>query len=154
VSEESRYEMPQRFTVAQAEALLPAVEQGIRDALELKRFFDESNAVLEQETRRIMMSGGAMVNASRLEAEKSRRDTCAVKLNSAIEHVQSFGCEVKDLDIGLLDFRCWYRGEEVYLCWKLGETGITHWHGLTEGFRGRKAIDAAFLREHRGDPVA
>jgi len=39
------------------------------------------------------------------------------------------------------------------LCWKLGETGITHWHGADEGFRGRKAIDDEFRATHRGDTV-
>jgi hypothetical protein len=58
---------------------------------------------------------------------------------------------VKDLDIGLIDFRCYYHGEEVYLCWKLGEPGIAWWHGLEEGYRGRRPIDEEFLKHHRGE---
>jgi len=140
--------MAQHFTVAEAESLLPVVERAIRDAIELKQFYIQAEQVLEQESRRITMSGGAMVNSVKLQAERSRRDTCAQQLNQAIEKIHSFGCEVKDLDIGLIDFRTFYRGEEVYLCWRLGETGITHWHGITEGFRGRKPIDDDFLRQH------
>jgi hypothetical protein len=146
--------MHQHFTVDQAEKLLPHVEQAIRDAIELKKFYAQAELVLEQESRRIAMSGGAMVNSGKLQAERSRRDTCAQQLNQAIEKIHSYGCEVKDLDIGLIDFRTWYRDEEVYLCWRLGEQGITHWHGLSEGFPGRKAISEEFLREHRGDRVA
>jgi hypothetical protein len=58
---------------------------------------------------------------------------------------------VKDLDIGLVDFPTTFNGVEVYLCWKLGEPGIEFWHGVEEGFRGRKPIDREFLENHRGD---
>lgn len=146
--------MASYFTKQQAEAVLPEVEQAIRNALELKRFYLEAEAVLDQETERIQMSGGALVHGGRMQAERSRRDTCAAKLREAVEHIHSYGCEVKDLDIGLIDFRTLYRGEEVYLCWRLGETGISYWHGLTEGFRGRREIDDEFLRNHRGTAVA
>jgi hypothetical protein len=50
--------------------------------------------------------------------------------------------QVKDLDIGLLDFPCKVEGEVLLLCWKLGEPAITHWHGVSEGFAGRKPVDA------------
>ena len=43
-----------------------------------------------------------------------------------------------------------YRGEEVYLCWKLGEGAIEFWHG-DEGFKGRKPIDRDFLDNHQGE---
>ncbi|MCZ2147702.1 MAG: DUF2203 domain-containing protein [Bryobacterales bacterium] len=142
--------MSRYFTLEEAEALLPEVENSIRAAIELKRFYLEAEEVLERESRRILMSGGAMVDAPRLNAEKSRRDTCAAQLKATLDHIQSLGCEVKDLDIGLLDFRTLYKGEEVYLCWKLGESGISHWHGLQEGFRGRKSVDEEFRRNHRG----
>lgn len=139
---------PRYFTLQEAEAVLPEVEQSIRAALELKRFYVEAEEVLHEEASRIQMSGGAMVNAARLAAEKSRRDTCAAQLRAAIEQIHSYGCEVKDLDTGLIDFRTFYRGREVYLCWKLGEQGITWWHGLEDGFRGRQPIDEDFLANH------
>jgi hypothetical protein len=138
------------FRIEQAEALLKDVEPAIRTAIELKHFYQEAEAVLRQESERILLSGGAAVDRPRLEAERSRRDTCARKLKDAIEVIQSYGCEVKDLDIGLIDFRCIYKDREVYLCWKLGEPRIEYWHGIEEGFRGRKKIDEDFLRNHRG----
>jgi hypothetical protein len=42
-------------------------------------------------------------------------------------------------------------GEEVYLCWKLGESAIHFWHGVHEGFRGRKPIDQEFIEHHQGE---
>jgi hypothetical protein len=75
-------------------------------------------------------------------------------LKNAVERILAHGCEVKDLDIGLIDFRTFYHGEEVYLCWKLGEVGITYWHGLSEGFRGRRMIDEEFLENHSKGKVS
>ncbi|MCS7026310.1 MAG: DUF2203 domain-containing protein [Bryobacteraceae bacterium] len=138
------------FRIEQAEALLKEVEEAVRQAIQLKQFYVEAEAILRQETQRILVSGGALVDVGRLQAERSRRDTCARKLNEAIERIHSFGCELKDLDLGLIDFRTLYQGREVYLCWKLGEPKIEYWHGLEEGFRGRKKIDEKFLKEHRG----
>ena len=51
----------------------------------------------------------------------------------------------------LVDFPTLFKGVEVYLCWKLGEPAIDFWHGIDEGFRGRKPIDKEFLDHHRGD---
>ena len=84
---------------------------------------------------------------------KSQRDTAALRLREAIEGVQETGCLIKDLDIGLIDFLTRYHGQDVCLCWKLGEDHIRFWHGMEEGFRGRKPIDEEFLQNHRGDAV-
>ncbi len=142
------------FTLQQAEALLPEVDRAIREAIALKRVYEESEETIQSEGRRVLLSGGAMVDMNRMRAEGARRDSCAQKLKQAIEDIEAFGCEIKDLDIGLIDFRTLYHGQEVYLCWKLGEAGIEWWHGISEGFRGRKRIDEEFLRNHRGDLLA
>ena len=95
--------------------------------------------------------GGVAVDRDSALQSRSRREDAASKLRAAIEEVQEIGCLIKDLDIGLVDFPTTYRGEEVYLCWKLGEPGIEFWHGVDEGFRGRKPIDQDFLQHHQGD---
>jgi hypothetical protein len=82
---------------------------------------------------------------------KNRRESSALRLKDVLEKIQEFGCLVKDLDIGLIDFPTLLNGEEVYLCWKLGESGIQFWHGVQEGFRGRKAIDHEFIAQHQGE---
>jgi hypothetical protein len=92
-----------------------------------------------------------MVDRDRALEARARRDDAAARLRECIEAVLETGCLVKDLDIGLVDFPTLLRGVEVYLCWKLGESGIAYWHGVDEGFRGRKAIDQDFLDHHQGD---
>jgi hypothetical protein len=81
---------------------------------------------------------------------RKRKDAAARGLQAAAEAIQETGCQVKDLDTGLVDFPALYRGQEVYLCWKLGETGIAFWHHVADGFRGRRPIDGDFLKNHGG----
>jgi hypothetical protein len=143
--------MPRFFTLHQAEQLLPEVESAIRDAISLKSDYQQAEAEWQSFTRRVMMQGGVLVDHSRLGEQKNQREAIAHRLQEALEKIHEFGCLVKDLDIGLIDFPTQFRGEEVYLCWKLGESGIRFWHGINEGFRGRKPIDEDFLEHHRGE---
>ena len=131
--------------------MLPEVEREIRGAISLKAKYAEAEAELRAVSRRIAMSGGVLVNREALIDLRSRHDTTAAGLKEAIESIERYGCFVKDLDIGLIDFPAYFRGEEVYLCWKLGEPGIGFWHGVEEGFRGRKKVDQDFLENHEGD---
>ncbi len=152
LSRSAAYEqMPKYFTRDQAERVLPKVERIIREALFLKTEFQESDEELRATTREIMMRGGMMMDREKVLKIRERRDSSAAKLNAALEAVHDEGCQVKDLDIGLLDFPTLYQGQEVLLCWRLGEPRIEFWHGVEEGFRGRKPIDEDFLKEHRGD---
>jgi hypothetical protein len=62
-------------------------------------------------------------------------------VRSALERIQSTGCVVKDLEVGLLDFPARIHDEDVYLCWRLGEDKIRFYHRQDEGFAGRKPLD-------------
>lgn len=143
--------MARFFTLAQAEELLPVVEPVVRASVELKAEYQASEAELQDFLRRIMVMGGTFVDREQVAARKSQRESCATRLKECLERLHSLGCLVKDLDMGLLDFPTLYRGQEVYLCWKLDESRIEYWHGATEGFRGRKKIDQEFLDHHKGD---
>jgi len=143
--------MPKRFTLAEAQSLIPEVDRLLRQALESKTAYEEAEHTIQELNERVMVMGGVMVDRHRALDNKSRRDAAAARLREAIEGVQETGCLIKDLDVGLVDFPTLFRGVEVYLCWKLGEAGIAFWHGVDEGFRGRKAIDQDFLDHHRGD---
>jgi hypothetical protein len=145
--------MPRRFTLAEAESVLPEIERLIRAAVSQKANYQEAEEELQEFSRRIMMAGGIAVDREKVLAIRSRRDCAAAALKEAIEAIQGAGCLVKDLDIGLVDFPTLFRGEEVYLCWRMGEPGITYWHSVNEGFQGRKNIDQDFLQNHRGDPA-
>ena len=143
--------MPRFFTLQQAEKILPQVESAIRNAIALRAEYQEAENEWQSFSRRVMMLGGVLVDHSRIAEQKHRRESAAAQLKEALERLQEHGCLVKDLDTGLIDFPTRYRGEEVYLCWKLGEKSIQFWHGIEEGFRGRKPIDQEFLDHHQGE---
>jgi hypothetical protein len=139
------------FTRDEAERLLPQLAHAVRELIALKESLEEVERELRDEAERISFSGGALVDAPRIAAARDRRQGYASQLQEAVGAVQRQGCLLKDLDLGLLDFPTLLRGEEVYLCWKLGESRIEFWHGIEEGFRGRKPIDEEFLANHAGD---
>jgi hypothetical protein len=145
--------MPKRFTLAEATSLIPQVEGLLRTAISANSEYAEAERVIQEFSDHIMMMGGITVDRHRAIEARNRRETAAAAVRTAIESVQEIGCVVKDLDIGLIDFPTLFRGQEVYLCWKLDEPAIEFWHGVDEGFRGRKAIDQDFRDHHRGDPA-
>jgi hypothetical protein len=57
-----------------------------------------------------------------------------------VNQIHGLGAQVKDADEGLIDFPALREGEEVLLCWKLGENEIGFWHGLEDGFAGRRSV--------------
>jgi hypothetical protein len=143
--------MAKRFTLDEAQQLIPEVERVLRTAVDARATYQQAENALQAMNERIMLQGGMVVNREKALEAKARREQSAAVLRNAVESVQQLGCLVKDLDTGLVDFPTLFRGVEVYLCWKLGESGIDYWHGVDEGFRGRKAIDQDFLDNHEGD---
>ena|SRR5665213_2353680 len=143
--------MPRFFTLQQAEKVLPDVASAIREAISFKEEYERLESEWRSLSERVATLGGVRVDRGRVLQQKNGREEAALALKEAVHKVHEFGCLVKDLDIGLIDFPTLFQGEEVYLCWKLGEAGIRFWHGVNEGFRGRKPIDSGFLEHHRGD---
>jgi hypothetical protein len=143
--------MSKRFTLAQAQSLIPTIDPLLRKAIEWKSRYAEADRALQAFSHRILVTGGMLVDRDQAVATKNKRDSAGQQLKQLIEEVQEYGCVIKDLDIGLLDFPTMFRGREVYLCWKLGEPAISYWHPTDEGFAGRKEIDQDFRDHHRGD---
>jgi len=143
--------MSRYFTLKEAENLLPQVSKLIGEAVAVKPRYQEAEESMQALMQRISLLGGTVVDRESALKNRNERDRASEQLKTALEGIQEFGCVVKDLDIGLIDFPTLFRGEEVYLCWKLGETAIEFWHGVHEGFAGRKPIDSDFLANHRGE---
>lgn len=76
----------------------------------------------------------------RLEEAVRQLEVLANELKEAMVIVERRGAVMKDLDLGLLDFPAILHGEPVYLCWRLGEAEILFYHGVHEGFSGRKPL--------------
>jgi len=101
------------FTPEEANRVLPDVRTLVSQVVELKRKIDSSG-------------------------ERSRSEDMS-KLTLLISKIEERGAELKDADMGLIDFPAVRFSEPVYLCWKLGEEEVLFWHG-SEGFRGRKPL--------------
>ena len=143
--------MPKRFTLAEAERLLPEIEKSIREAISLKTKYQEAEQEIQSFSQRVAMQGGMVIDRDAVMRRRAERDQIGDDLRAAVDQIEEYGCIIKDLDVGLVDFPTLFHGKEVYLCWKMGESGINHWHGVDEGFSGRKPIDAHFLENHAGD---
>src|SRR5438552_2899722 len=142
--------MPRYFTLDEARAALPGVGRDIREAVHAKQRYEEAEKAIQDLTQRILMMGGINVDTAAAEHWKNQYDLNVQTLKSSMERIEDLGVLVKDLDIGLVDFPTLFRGEEVYLCWRMDEDDIDHWHGVHEGFAGRKPIDRHFVENHRG----
>jgi hypothetical protein len=70
------------------------------------------------------------------------------RYQTAWKEVEATGAVLKDPRVGLLDFYGEVDGKRVWLCWKYGEDAVTHYHGLHEGFDGRKPIEATLRQRH------
>lgn len=79
--------------------------------------------------------------ASDLNAAQSELSGLAEAAIACVERLEELGVAVKDLDLGLLDFPAERDGSEVLLCWHVGEDSVAFWHGVDEGYAGRKPID-------------
>jgi hypothetical protein len=131
------------FKREEAEELLPVIEFQLEEARSQKREAEHLNEELTQATARVMMLGGSVPPLGKLAKVKAERDQRVAHLQEAVTRIQETGCVVKDLEMGLVDFPSFRNGEEIYLCWKLGEERIEWWHGLEEGYAGRKRLDPA-----------
>jgi len=134
------------FTLDEAHSLLPILESLLRTAIHAKKLMEEVDAEVQALHHRIFLNGGMFLDIVPLARRKAERARSEQRIKDALAEIDSIGVQVKDLDIGLLDFPCEVEGQTILLCWKLGEKSITHWHGVQEGFAGRKPIDQRIAR--------
>jgi hypothetical protein len=62
------------------------------------------------------------------------------QMAAAVAHIDAMGITLRDIERGLIDFPALVGGRQVWLCWELGESGISHWHELDDGFGGRRPL--------------
>lgn len=122
------------FTVQEAEALIPELEkifEAIRDIQ------PKAEAKLETVRR---LETEANPDPAALALEKAQLEFLAKGMNEWFQKILDLGAMPKGLEPALVDFPYRLAGKEVYLCWRLGDDKITHYHGIDEGFAGRKRL--------------
>ena len=117
-----------KFTLEQANKTLPLVKRIVADIVKM-------HERASQNQLRVEKAKGADQQSAQRELDAS-----VDRLQDLVDELSEVGCELKDYETGLIDFVGRHEGHDVYLCWKLGEEKITHWHELDAGFAGRKPV--------------
>jgi hypothetical protein len=120
------------YSVDEANALLPRVKPVLRKLRDAKDLLTDEDA-------HEVLSDAAPTNGG---GESGRQvGEAFLEVRRLLTALQEAGIVVRDIDRGLIDFPTLRDGEEVYLCWELGEDGIEYWHELESGYRGRQPLD-------------
>jgi hypothetical protein len=134
----SSYE-PRIFTLEQANAMLPLVRAIAKDLAELSR-----DVIERRERLNALLAGRGQQSRDIYSEELAQIDDELAKdsdrLREYVRELEELGVELKNPPEGLVDFRCLMDGRVVYLCWKLDEPEIQHWHELDAGFAGRQPL--------------
>jgi hypothetical protein len=131
--------MDRHFTVEEANELLPAVRPLVERMVAHRQALNAAMERQEELTAKIGSNGGG-IPPQEIASRQAEIENEATGIAHCINGLQELGVLVKDLDMGLVDFPALRAGEEVLLCWRLGEDEIGYWHGLEEGFAGRKEL--------------
>jgi hypothetical protein len=128
------------FSVADVEALIPALTRLMKQVMSANAEAGEARERLQAEQRRIDLAGGGVLDQRAWRADRDRIEHLTAEIQRGLGEIAELGGVPKDLGLGLVDFLHLRNGREVNLCWKYGEREIRHWHGLDEGYAGRKPL--------------
>jgi hypothetical protein len=133
------------FTLEQANKMLPLVRAIVTDIVK------QNQIVVELKTRLTGLKGDRRkstddVYSEELAHSRSILDSEEDTLRNYLDELVKLGVEPKGLDDGLCDFPSIKNGQPIYLCWRLGEPEVAHWHELDSGFKGRQPIELSQLR--------
>ena len=130
------------FTLEEAERTLPLVRRVVQDLTAEYPGWRAAVARFE------LLTGGARADwgeTGELVAAREAAAGHAERINRYLQELEAVGCVFKGFDAGLVDFHSLRDDRPIFLCWRLGEDRITHWHEIDSGFAGRQPIDGAIL---------
>jgi hypothetical protein len=126
-----------RFSLEQANKTLPLVSRIVGDIVRVHKDATGLQGQLER-----------LANQSKNRPQVEKQlETSLERLHGLVDELSEVGCEMKDYQIGLVDFVGRHQSRDVYLCWKLGENKIGYWHELDAGFAGRQPVSTLDERE-------
>lgn len=130
------------FTLEEAERTLPLLSRILTDLKTEYRVWHEALGDYE------LLSGEARAqdgeNEELLAARRAMTQS-ASRISDYLEEIGAIGCLFKGFDAGLVDFYTLREDRLVFLCWRVDEPHLTHWHELEAGYAGRQPIDSLFL---------
>ena len=121
------------FTISKAEAHLPALSTLLKRAQELKGMLDR------QITQRVTTSGREELYTDLHDLDQNEAKE---EFYNVVERIEKYGCVLRDVDEGIINFYTRFEGRDVFLCWKIGTKRINFWHEIDEDYSDRKKIIA------------
>ena len=118
-----------RYTVAEANALLPHLAPTL---IELR---DKAASAAEIQTK---IDASSVTNGG--SSKRERWSRVLARVRELIERLEEWEVQLRDLESGLVDLPAQVNGEDAFLCWKLGEPEVAHWHSPEDGFQGRRPL--------------
>ena len=118
-----------QYSVDEANALLPFLAPAL---VELREKFEEATEI------RVLLTKAASGNG--WSDKRDRWSRTLGRVAELIERLAEWEVELKDISTGLVDFPTTMEGREAYLCWRLGEPEVAHWHFKEDGFQGRRPL--------------
>ena len=122
------------FTIDQANRALPLVRRIVQDIV------DEYARWQEMVKRLDVMTAAATRDAAAVDRLQRDIQSAARSIDEYVRELTQLGVEMKGFDVGLVDFPGEMGGRPVYLCWRLGESSVAHWHERDAGYAGRRPL--------------
>lgn len=120
------------FTVEHANRTLPLVRRIVEDLVDVYR---------QLATTQDRLANEELPTSVRDQLDREA-DAQEHRFDVLIDELGEVGCELKDANIGLVDFLGRHEGRDIFLCWRLGEDRVEFWHELHTGFGQRQAVSS------------
>ncbi len=132
------------FTLEQANRSLPLVRRVVTDIVD--EFAEWRDCVRAYE---LVAAGSTSRKTDTPQQERLRTevDRSAHRINAYLGELSQIGCVLKGFEDGLVDFYSRHEDRDIFLCWKLGEPAVEHWHEIEGGYAGRQKITSAVSSE-------
>jgi hypothetical protein len=130
------------FTLEEAERTLPLLRRILTDLRAEYRVWQDAGAEYE------LLAAGARADrgeTDELLAARRAMTESADRISGFLDEIAAIGCLFKGFDAGLVDFYTLREDRLVFLCWRVDEDHITHWHDVESGYAGRQPVDSTFL---------
>lgn len=126
------------FTIEEANRMIPLLRRILEEIRDKRKEAFEKQLLLEESIKMIWKGEGLGIKG--FFKLKEEVQFIMEEIQEKLSAVDMYGCILKDVEKGLVDFPALINGREVYLCWQIDEERISYWHGLNEGFSGRKPL--------------
>lgn len=139
------------FTVSEANALVPFLEGHLRRLQELQRQAQSHFEEMEQIKAVGYKPDGKLILQRDFQDTRESFDRSVAEANARIADINRTGCQLKSVELGLVDFPGKVDEQDILLCWKLGEDALRHYHTPLEGFDGRQLLPERCLPQESGE---